>query len=316
MARVYKATLNGRLVVIKRALADLARNPSFTRMLLREARLSALLDHPGIVRLLEAGEVKGEPFLALEYLDGYDLATVLEHCIKVNVTLPVPVLLEIATALGAALGYAHRLRGSDGASLGLVHRDVSPANIMITVDGLPKLLDFGVAKAVDALQGDVTRTEFGGTKGKVSYFSPEQADGKPIDGRTDLFALGVVLLECVCLRRIFRGHDDLDTLRKVRETRVPEPRSVRPDLPEALEKILLRLVAQKPADRFQTGEELVAALAPLRQSDSSHRNEVRSFIASLGPIRGKRRRSSTNRSSSIEKELATAVASPRLLEKK
>ncbi len=235
MAVVFRAVAEGsvgkQVVVIKRVLPELARDPVFIKMLVAEARLSSRLSHPGIVRMHELGRVGDEYFLAMEHVDGADLVRVLNRSVAAKATLPIPVVCHIARQVALALAYAHDLKDAEGRPLEIVHRDVSPSNIMVTGDGGVKLLDFGVAKAAAHIRDERTRT--GTIKGKINYLSPEQADGLAADRRSDVFALGIVLYECLTLKRLFRGDNDLATLRLVRRCEVPPPSQLRAGVPPA-----------------------------------------------------------------------------------
>ncbi len=191
MAIVYRAIADGpegfaRSFVIKRLLPELSRDPNFARMIVSEARLSALLQHPNIVQVFELGQVGDESYIAMEYVDGIDLVMLIKACLKKQAPLPVAAACYIVSEVATALAYAHELCDDGGQSLGIVHRDVTPSNIMVTMTGGVKLLDFGIAKAASAVQEERTRT--GSLKGKISYLSPEQAEGYKVDRRSDIFA--------------------------------------------------------------------------------------------------------------------------------
>jgi serine/threonine protein kinase/TolB-like protein len=287
MAVVHRAVVQGpegfeRQVVVKRILPELARYPEFTKMLLAEARLCGLLHHPGIVQVNEVGEVDGQYYLAMEYVDGVDLATVMKRSSELGRPMPEGLACFVAAELADALAYAHALTGSDGRPLEIVHRDVSPSNVMLTRQGGVKLLDFGIAKAKSQVRDERTRT--GTLKGKLSYMSPEQADGLPIDRRSDLFALGIVLYECLTVERLFRGGDDLETLRKVREAKVWPPSSVRPELSPDVDAVVVKLLARLPEARYQTGADAAAALRPIAHKHQADASAVRAFLESLGPL--------------------------------
>jgi serine/threonine-protein kinase len=265
MAVVYRArpasSPTSPVVVVKRVLPELSRDPSFVKMLVAEARLSSRLLHPNIVRIHEFGRVQDEYFLSMEHVDGVDLVRLLNSCILTRTQVPIDVACYIAQKIAAALSYAHALQDREGRPLEIVHRDVSPGNIMVTFDGQVKLLDFGVAKAAEHVKDDHTRT--GTLKGKINYLSPEQAEGLTVDGRSDLFALGIVLHECLTLKRLFRGPSDLVTLRLVRQCEVSPPSHFRPDVPPELDTIVLRMLARDRGQRFAQGEDIAAALTPL-----------------------------------------------------
>jgi eukaryotic-like serine/threonine-protein kinase len=280
MAVVYRAVAANApqsVVVIKRVLPTLSRDPVFVKMLVAEARLSSRLNHPGIVRIHELGRVHEEYFLSMEHVDGVDMLRLLNRCVATRTPVPIGVACYVAQKVAAALSYAHDLKDAEGRPLEIVHRDVSPANIMVTFGGQVKLLDFGVAKAAEHVRDDRTRT--GTLKGKINYLSPEQAEGLSIDGRSDLFALGIVLHECLTLKRLFRGPSDLVTLRLVRQCEVSPPSHLRPDVPPELDTIVLRMLARDRLQRFGKGDEIAAALAPLTQAHDGSPEKLAELLA-------------------------------------
>jgi len=302
MAEVHRAVVDGpggfqRTVVIKRMLRQLCGDDAFVRMLLAEGRLTALLHHPGIVQVHEVGEVDGIYYLAMEHVDGVDLASLLRAA-QARRPLPPAVAVAIAVELAGALAYAHARTDEAGRPCDIVHRDVSPANIMVTPLGAVKLLDFGIAKAADSLRDVETRT--GTLKGKVAYMSPEQAEGEPVDRRSDVFALGVVLHEMLTLRRLFRADDDLATLKLVRECAVAPP-----GVDVELDAIVLRMLARARDDRFGSCDEVVAALTPVARRLGGDAAAVREYVAALGPIERRVPRSTA-------RETATFDLSPRV----
>ena len=284
MAVVYRAlTLDGeRSVVIKRVLPALCRDPSFARMLLAEARLSCRLRHPAIVEVYEMGRVADEYYIAMEHVDGVDLVRLLNRCLKAGKPLPVGLACWLVREMAQALAYAHDLTDDLGRPLGIVHRDVTPSNIMLTTDGRAKLLDFGVAKAAEHVVDDRTRT--GTLKGKVHYLSPEQADGLPVDRRADVFSLGIVLHECLAMKRLFVGDGDLATLRLIRQAEVTPPSAKRPEVPPELDAIVLKMLSREASARYQSATELAEALTPFVERFGAGSDAMRDFIASLGPI--------------------------------
>ncbi len=288
---VYRALIEGpegfeRQVVLKRILPSLSKEPRFTKMLLAEARLCGLLHHANIVAVNDVGEVDGEYFLAMEYVGGFDLSTVLMRCHDLERPFPPGLACHVAAELASALAYAHALADDAGRPLEVVHRDVSPSNVMLTSEGAVKLLDFGIAKIRNELRDERTRT--GTLKGKLGYMSPEQADGAPIDKRTDIFALGIVLWECLTLERLFSGGDDLETLRKVREARVWPPSSVRPEIEPEVDAVVLRMLVRSAEARYQSCDEVVAALSPIAHRHQADAAALKKFLAELGPLDGQR----------------------------
>jgi len=190
-----------RLVVVKQVLPYLADSKEFSDMLITEAKLAARLDHANVVQVHDLGRADGHLYIAMQYVEGFDLTELLRRCTRTKTPLPVQYGLLIIVETLRALDYAHRRTTDDGRPLGIVHRDVSPANILISFDGEVKLCDFGIAHANDAasaLQADVIR-------GKAGYMSPEQAKGEPIDARADVFALGIILWEMLAGRRLYRA---------------------------------------------------------------------------------------------------------------
>jgi serine/threonine protein kinase len=207
MAELFRARRSGvegfqKIVAIKKILPHIAGNDEFITMFADEAKLAAQLNHPNIVHIFDLGKIEsGGYFIAMEFVEGRDLRAILKSAREIGQPLPVPLSIYIACKIAAALDYAHRRRESDGRELKIVHRDVSPQNILISYEGDIKLCDFGIAKAASK----ASQTESGALKGKVRYMSPEQAWGKPIDRRSDLFSLGAVLFEMLTEQPLFRG---------------------------------------------------------------------------------------------------------------
>src|SRR5688572_2365580 len=244
MAEVWKARINGaqnfqRLVVIKRILPHLCSDPTFVRMFTDEAVVSSRLNHPNIVQVFEFAEEAGEHYLAMEYVHGVNVGDVQKRVTAKQI--PLGMAAHVVREVCLALAYAHELRDEEGQSLAVIHRDVSPSNVMIGYDGSVKLVDFGVAKVLCA-SDELTRT--GALKGKVSYMSPEAVEGDlELDGRTDLFSAGVLLHELLTGKRLFKGHDDLKTISLVRACRVPAPSSLRDGIPRQLDRIVEKALA-------------------------------------------------------------------------
>ena len=265
MAEVWRATLVGsagfeRQLAVKRIRSHLADDPQFVQMFLSEARLTARLHHPNIVQVVELGESDGEYFIAMELVRGHDLQRVSRWLARRGSMQPgfaAFVVLEIARALS----YAHTLTDDRGRPLGLIHRDVSPSNVMLGLDGAVKLLDFGIAKAV-AASSDV-QTRSGVLKGKLGYFSPEQVRGETPDQRADQFAAGVVLHELCTGRALFRRDSDAETLALVMQAEAGPPSGSNADIPPALDAVCLRALARDPNDRFPDCRALVEALEPI-----------------------------------------------------
>jgi len=281
---VWRAVLDGperfaRTVALKRLSPELSRNPAFAQMLVTEARVSALLHHPAIAQVQDFGQVDGEYFIIMELVEGVDLARVLKACAATGILPPIGVVTQIVAQLAAALAYVHELADADGRPLEIVHRDVSPSNVMITHHGDIKLIDFGIARAAGHFRDDKTAT--GLLKGKIGYLSPEQAAGRPADRRSDIFALGVVMYEMLCVRRLFRGVDALDTLRLVREAEVTPPSLLREEIPGELETIVMRMLARDSAHRYQSCQEIVRALRPVLHAFEGDSTAVHAFVSSF-----------------------------------
>jgi serine/threonine-protein kinase len=261
MATVWAARIRGvrgfqRIVAVKLLSSALRAEPDAQAMFLDEARLSARIVHPNVAQILDYGEAHKRPYMALEWIDGESLARIASAQRARGGLLPLRWVLHVAAAACAGLHAAHEARDQDGEPLHLVHRDVSPQNIMVTFDGFAKVVDFGVAKSRRRTQ--ITRV--GVIKGKTGYFSPEQVRGEEIDRRSDLFSFGILLYLLVTDRHPFRGRSAVDTIQNI-ATRVPyAPRDLCPDLPPALDELILRALAKDPADRFQTAAEMQAAL--------------------------------------------------------
>lgn len=262
MAEVFRAVMPGaqgfqRTFVVKRIIGERARSPYFVEMFVREARINAVLHHPNIVQVFDFGEVGGTYFLAMEYVRGRDVAAVARRLRERRLRCPVGVAAFIAHEVAEALAYAHALTAPGGAPLNLVHRDVSPSNIICPRAGGVKLLDFGIAQALSEPEGQKSDRMF---KGKIAYVAPERLRGQPADARSDLFSLGVVLWELLAGRKLFRTKTDAETLENVLKMPVPPASTVRPDVPAELDRIVARALARDPADRYATGYELAEDL--------------------------------------------------------
>ncbi len=267
MAEVWKARRRGvegfeKIVAIKRILAHLTDSPELVSMLIDEAKLAARLSNPNIVQIYDLGKVEDDFFIAMEYVDGTDLRTALKAGREHDLPMPVGVAIMATAQLARALDYAHRLKGDDQRELGLIHRDVSPQNVLISNEGDIKLCDFGIAKAVTS----VGHTQMGALKGKLQYMSPEQAWGKKLDARSDIFSLGAVLFEVLTGTKLFSGDSEIGVLDAVRDCRITSPRAIDPDIPEEAERIVLRALAKVPEDRYQSAGALAAELEALLSS--------------------------------------------------
>ncbi len=257
MAEVFLALRVGqggfqKLVVIKRMHAHLLDESGVREMFMDEARLAALLAHPNVVQTNEVGEVQGLPFMAMEYLEGQPLSLVLARCKELGEPVPAPLLARMVADSLEGLQHAHDLRDLEGNPLHVVHRDVSPHNLFVGYNGVTKVLDFGVAKA--AMQ--VARTEHGAIKGKYAYLSPEQAEQRDVDGRSDVWGMGVVLWECLTGRRLFKRDTEVATLRAVTTDEIPSVRSVAIDAPEELAAVAERALRRDLSERYASAAEM------------------------------------------------------------
>ncbi|WP_244222404.1 serine/threonine-protein kinase, partial [Corallococcus praedator] len=261
MAQIYLARRPGsdapdKLLVLKRILPHLSENDEFVRMFLDEARIAARLAHPNVVQIYDLGAEGDTFFIAMEYIHGVDARRLWKRSETSSKPLPVPLVCRILLEASAGLDYAHKKTDATGRPLGIVHRDVSPQNILVTFEGGVKVVDFGIAKAAD--QATVTRS--GVLKGKYSYMSPEQASGQRVDCRSDVFALGVVLHELLTGGRLFKRPSDMLTLSAVAECNVPPPSHVAPRVPADLDPIVLKALAKDPDARYQHAQDLQRAL--------------------------------------------------------
>jgi tetratricopeptide (TPR) repeat protein len=280
MAEVWRARARGaagfeKTVVIKRVLPTLMQRAGFADLLVREAKISARLSHPGIVQIFELGEEGGSYFIAMEYVHGKDLGQAMAWRGGSAEGLPLPLRLWIIGEVAKALDHAHRRRGDDGRPMAIVHRDVSPQNILLGYEGDVKLADFGIARADESGLGRGEDPTI--LRGKYAYMSPEQARGEPLDRRSDLFSLGVVLYELVSGRRMFRGRTSQETLALVREAKLPEIDAASLAVPEDIARMLARSLAAARDERYAWCGELASEITqhlfrrgePVGQSDLS-----------------------------------------------
>jgi serine/threonine-protein kinase len=244
-------------VAIKRVLPHLAQNKRFISMFLDEARLGARLTHANIVSTIDIGAADNTYFIVMELVDGANLKTIMESLRKQGRRFPVKEAVYICMEACRGLSYAHELEDDDGRPLGIVHRDISPPNIMITKRGEVKVMDFGLAKAATQLE----KTDPGVVKGKFSYLSPEAALGQDVDARTDVFAMGIVLWEMIAGRRLFLGETDYQTVKLVQAAQVPSLMRINPEVDAALEQVIGKALARDVRQRFQSARELGDALA-------------------------------------------------------
>jgi serine/threonine protein kinase/DNA-binding NarL/FixJ family response regulator len=261
MAEVFRAKQIGvegfeKLVALKRILPHLTDNDEFIKMFIDEGKLAAQLTHTNIVQIYELGEVHHSYYIAMEYVHGKNLKQILHRAKQMSLPMTIEKAVTVASKIGKALDYAHRKCDMAGNPLKLVHRDVSPQNVLISYEGEVKLVDFGIAKA--ASQASITRA--GALKGKILYMSPEQAWGKPIDHRSDIYSVGNLLYEMVTGRKLFAGQTEVEILKKVRDPKIAPPSHHAKDMPAELEKIILKALEVDPDRRFQDASSMKRAL--------------------------------------------------------
>lgn len=268
MAEVFKAVQRGaagfeRVVAIKRILPSIAADPEIVRMFVEEAKLAVQLSHAGIAQVFDLGRVGDDYYIAMEHVDGASVLALLERHGARGARLPLGAVCHVLAQVADALHYAHSASDRAGRPLGIIHRDVSPANVLVSLAGDVKVIDFGLAKA----ENRVSQTGDGVVKGKLAYLSPEQAQGRSIDRRTDLFSLGVCAWEMLTGKRAFKRDDDRETVLAIRRG-VIDPPSRYASVPAALERIVLRALAPDPDRRYgsalELGEDLEAFVREAR----------------------------------------------------
>ncbi|MBN2670240.1 MAG: serine/threonine protein kinase [Deltaproteobacteria bacterium] len=262
MAEVYEAVAEGiegfeKKVAIKRVLPHLAENKKFIAMFLDEARLSLHLSHANVVQVFDIGQAGGTYFIVMEFVNGTNLKALMQKMKSRNQLLPIEQSIFIVMEMCRGLSYAHGLKDAKGRSLGIVHRDVSPPNVLISKQGEVKIVDFGLAKATSQLEV----TDPGVVKGKYAYLSPEAATGKKVDLRMDVFCCGIVLYELLTGQRLFLGNTDVETINNVRAGYVPSMQQFNPGIHPQLEGIVRSALAVDPNQRYQTCDDLAESLA-------------------------------------------------------
>lgn len=276
MAEVYLAKPRdraGELVAIKCLHEKLAAKRQFVDMFVHEGQLAVMLRHPNIVRTHEVGRVDAKYFIGMEYISGQDLKSIFKHCTEQGERIPIPIALFVGTQICKGLQYAHELTDADGRFLNIVNRDVSPQNIRLSYAGDVKLIDFGIAQGMLSLQSQI-----GVVKGKISYMSPEQVRGMPVDQRTDVFAAGIVLFEMLSGTKLFTADSEFHLMEKVRRADVPSIKNYNARCPEAVDKVLAKALARDANDRYQTASEMGAELEQLLAPYRFDPAELREFI--------------------------------------
>jgi serine/threonine-protein kinase len=276
MAEVFRALVIGperfqRMVVVKRILPHLSADPNFVRMFIDEATICGRLNHPNVIQVHEFGKVDDHYFIAMEYVHGRTLNAILGRLAGRGEYMPPTIAADIARQACQGLAYAHALATIDGRPLGVVHRDVTPSNVIVAYAGGVKVLDFGIARVAGEVRaGD---TEAGKVKGKSSYLAPEQLQvnkderggeaGAPrpaLDGRVDIFATGIILHEALCCRRLFKASGPVETMKLIRSAPIPPPSTLNPAVPLALDEIVMKALERDPARRFQSAGAMAEAL--------------------------------------------------------
>jgi serine/threonine-protein kinase len=261
MAEIFAAVRSGdaaaRPYAVKRILPTLAEDEELVRMFLDEARVAVQLDHPGVVAVHELGREGAGYYIAMDYVAGLDLRALARHARERGRRLPVTLAAHVGWRVADALDHAHRRRDARGDELRVVHRDVSPANVLVGFDGGVRVIDFGIAQA--AFRAGPERAVL---RGKFGYMSPEMVRGLPVDRRSDVFALGAVLHELLTGERLFTGATELAVMERVRAADVRPPSERNPEVPRALDAVVLRALAREPEDRYAWASELRDALAP------------------------------------------------------
>ena len=245
-------------IVVKRLFSHHSAEKEFVRMFFNEAQLASRLKHPNIVDIFDQGEFEGTYYLAMEYIAGEDLRSIAQQADVVDKRPPFAVVCRIIIDMLAGLHYAHTLTDDDGRPLGLVHRDISPQNVLVTYDGVVKVIDFGIAKATQKHNNE--QTQAGLIKGKYAYMSPEQTRSGALDARSDVFSAGILLWELVAWRRLFKRASDLATLVAVTEEPAPSMTLYTPEVPRELDEVVLKALAMEPADRWASAKEFHDAL--------------------------------------------------------
>ncbi len=284
MAEVYLARQRGlggfsKLAILKLVRPDLADDQDFVKMFLQEARLTASLEHSGIGQVFDVGESGGRIFMAMEFIRGETLRLVARTCRERSTPFPLSLVLYISCRVCEALEYIHTHDPP------VIHRDISPQNIMISFDGAVKLIDFGVAKSREFLEGEATAQ--GILKGKIGYMAPEQLRGEGVTPRSDIFSFGIVLWEVLAGRRLFRRSHRLETMQAILQDPVPPLRSLRGDVPAALDQCLARALARSPEERFASAKEMRGALEQIVAQHHLHasQSQLSQFVRNLLPER-------------------------------
>jgi len=262
MAELFRAKLYGaggfeKDLAIKKVLPQLARDDAFVQMFMDEAMITVTLSHGNIVSVMDFGELDGEYFLVMEYVDGVNLQNLIKKCQDVNDPVPVPIACYTALNICRGLDYAHRKVGPDGRPLQIVHRDVSPQNVLLSFEGEVKIVDFGIARAASR----ITSTQAGVVKGKVAYMSPEQLTGQAVDNRSDIFSVGIILYEMLTNRRPFEGGTPQETMAQISRGNFEKPGKLNKKVDKKLTAVIKKALERNPKKRYKTAGEMATALS-------------------------------------------------------
>jgi len=284
-AEVFKARYSApggfeRTVVVKRILPGNCEDPDFLRMFAAEAKILGMLHHPNVVQAYDVGESDGALFLVLEYVDGPSLGRLMRALQSAKRRLPAPFAAHFARELCRALDYVHGLHNSDGEPMKVIHRDVTPSNVLLTSTGSLKLLDFGIAK----YESSEVQTRHRTIKGKPAYVAPEAIEGHSFDARVDLFSVGVVLHELLTLSPLFGADHDLAVLHKVLEMPIRRPSETNPDVPPELDAIVMKALQRDPALRYASAAEMVRDLDTFVVGAQLHVDDVIRFLREIEPL--------------------------------
>ena len=282
MAEVFKAKMFGvegfeKIVAIKRILPEVAEDGEFIKMFIDEAKIAVKLQHPNVVQIFELGKIDGSYFIAMELINGKDIKTIRKRLKRVDLLMPVEQSAYIISQVCEGLDYAHRKTDEKMNPLNIVHRDISPQNMIVSYEGTVKLIDFGIAKA----KSKSTKTQVGMLKGKFSYMSPEQVSGQPIDRRSDIFSLGVVFFEMLTGKRLFLGKNDVETLEKIRKAEVLPPSVFNSAVPPELDRIVMKALAKDREERYQWASEFAEDLKKFSYSSGKifTRQDMMNFMS-------------------------------------
>lgn len=283
MADVYKAVMTGphnfeKLVALKIMHGQLTYDDAFVKMFIDEAKISSKLVHPNIVQIMDFGEIEKKLYLTMEYVNGVDLSAFLKAIINGKNNPQIEFSIYIVTELLKAIDYICRLKDEDGNSLDIVHRDITPQNILLSYDGDVKLTDFGIAKA----RGSITTTTIGTLKGKLRYMSPEQARGEPIDYRSDLYSIALVFYELLTHKQAYPGDTDMTLLKQVQRSGINfRPSSLNASVPSGIEDIVMKALSPNIGNRFQDSISFKKALDPYSFNDASVKTSLSKFLKEL-----------------------------------